>query len=64
MDTFIIGLLSLGGTALLFWHLLPRNGRTHPITNTIWEPLAGVAVTAGTSFGVTLMALGITQLFG
>ena len=34
----LIGAGVLGLTALLFWRILPRNGKVHPLVGTPWEP--------------------------
>jgi hypothetical protein len=62
MTPLLSGLTSLVVTAVLFWRCLPRNGRTHPVIGTRWEPYLGVLVTSGISFGLTLMMLGLTEI--
>jgi hypothetical protein len=56
------GLVSLLVAVMVFWRCLPDGSRMHPIMGTRWEPYFGVLVTFGISFGLTLMALGLTEM--
>jgi hypothetical protein len=52
----IIGLLIILVAGLLFWRLLPRNGKLHAVCDTWMEPYAIVAVMCAASIGFGLIA--------
>lgn len=64
-----IGLVILGGatfaiTAVIFWALLPRDGKLHRWANTEFEPYISVAICAGFALGFTMLLSGILNLIG
>jgi hypothetical protein len=52
----LVGLAIIVAAALLFWRLLPRNGKLHPITRTWMGPYAVIAVMCAMSVGFGLIA--------
>lgn len=51
-----MGVLIGGGifvlTALLFWRILPRNGKVHPLVGTRWEPYVALLIVGGGGLGL------------
>ena len=47
----------LGATALLFWRVLPRNGKIHPLVGTQWEPYFAILFVGGAALGIGMMAV-------
>jgi hypothetical protein len=52
----LIGLIAIVAAAFMFWRLLPRNGRPHPLCNTWMEPYAVVGVMCCAAVGFGLIA--------
>lgn len=46
MDALIGGVIFLL-TALMFWRILPRNGKVHPLVGTRWEPYVALLFVGG-----------------
>ena len=53
--TAVIGLGILVITLLLFWRVLPRNGKVHFLVGTQWEPYFAILFLLGGGFGLGLM---------
>jgi hypothetical protein len=53
----LIGLAILIVTAVLFWRVLPRNGKTHRLVGTEWEPYFVILFVMGASLGFGLVAV-------
>ena len=53
----LIGLAIILITAGLFWRALPKNGKTHPLVGTEWEPYFVIVFVMGASLGVGLLAV-------
>lgn len=51
-------------TALVFWSLMPREGKLHRFANTEWEPYIGVAFTAAVALSLTMMLSAVLDLAG
>jgi hypothetical protein len=52
----VVGLLIIVVAGLVFWRLLPRNGKVHPLCGTWMEPYAIIAVMCIASVGFGLIA--------
>lgn len=50
-------------TGFLFWRILPRNGRVHPLVGTEWEPYFAILFVGGAALGVGLMAVWAVENF-
>ena len=55
--TALIGLGILVITLLLFWRVLPRNGKVHFLVRTQWEPYFAIVFLLGGGFGVGLLVM-------
>jgi hypothetical protein len=55
MFSLIAGIAVVTLTALLFWRTLPREGKTHWIAGSRWEPYYAILFILGVSLGVGLM---------
>jgi hypothetical protein len=62
MYSLIAGAVLLVLTALTFWYCLPRDGRTHRLVGTEWEPYVAVAFCAAVALSSTLMLSGAINL--
>ena len=51
----LIGAGIFGLTALLFWQILPRNGKVHPLIGTPWEPYVALLFVGGFGAGVGMI---------
>jgi len=51
----LIGLGILLVTIFLFWRALPRNGKTHFLVGTQWEPYFVIVFVGGTALGIGMM---------
>ncbi len=51
-------------TAIVFWLLLPRGGKTHRFVGTEVEPYIGVAFCAAVALACTMMLSGTLNLLG
>jgi hypothetical protein len=56
-----IGVAVLVLTAVLFWALLPRGGRTHRFVGTELEPYIAVLLTSMVALSFTMILSGILQ---
>ena len=56
---FGIGILSI--TAFLFVGVLPKNGKTHRLVGTQWEPYFAIVFVGGAALGIGLMALWVIE---
>jgi hypothetical protein len=54
----------MGVGGILFWYMLPRDGKYHRFVGTELEPYVGVAFTAGVAVGFTLMLSGAIDVWG
>lgn len=54
--TALIGAGIFGLTAFLFWRVLPRDGRIHPLVGTQWEPYFAILFVGGAALGVGMVA--------
>ena len=54
MDALIGGGM-FGLTTLLFWRILPRNGKVHPLVGTRWEPYIALLFVGGFGAGVGMI---------
>ena len=64
MEKMIIGVVVLVLGSILFWYMLPRDGKRHRFVETELEPYIGVAFTAGVAVGLTLMLSGAIDVWG
>jgi hypothetical protein len=64
MGKMIAGVILLGVGGILFWYMLPRDGKYHRFVGTELEPYVGVAFTAGVAVGFTLMLSGAIDVWG
>jgi hypothetical protein len=55
--TAAIGLGILAVTLLLFWRTLPRNGKTHALVGTEWEPYFVIVFVGGAALGIGMIAV-------
>ena len=53
----LIGFGILAVTLLLFWRTLPRNGKTHALVGTNWEPYFVIVFVGGAALGIGMMAV-------
>ena len=53
----LIGAGVFGLTVLLFWQILPRNGKVHPLIGTQWEPYVALLFVAGFGAGVGMIVV-------
>ena len=53
----LIGFGILAVTQLLFWRTLPRNGKTHALVGTNWEPYFVIVFVGGAALGIGMMAV-------
>jgi len=53
--TAIIGAGVLPTTLTLFGYVLPRNGKSHPIAGSYWEPYIAIGFVAGAALGIGLI---------
>jgi hypothetical protein len=53
----VIGAGIFVATGLLFWRVLPRNGKTHPTVGTRWEPYFAILFVGGAAFGIGMIAV-------
>jgi hypothetical protein len=60
----VMGLIILVLTAVLFWALLPRGGRTHRFVGTELEPYVAVLLTAMVALSFTMILAGFLQGLG
>lgn len=64
MLLLISGALVFVVTAVVFWTCLPRNGVTHRLVGTPWEPYVGVAFCSAIALSFTMMLSGALGLVG
>jgi hypothetical protein len=64
MISLIAGVTVLVVTAIVFWLCLPRNGVTHRLVGTPWEPYVGVAFCSAIALSFTMMLSGALGLAG
>jgi hypothetical protein len=62
MDLLIEGAIIFAVGAVLFWHSLPRGGKTHRFVGTELEPYVAVAFCAAVALSLTLMLSGVIAL--
>ena len=55
--TALIGAAILAVTLFLFWRVLPRNGKLHPLVGTEWEPYFVILFVGGTALGIGMVAV-------
>ena len=53
----LVGAGIVGLTALLFWRVLPRNGKTHFLVGTQWEPYFAILFVGGAALGFGMIAV-------
>jgi hypothetical protein len=53
----LLGLAILAVTGFLFVGALPKNGKTHRLVGTQWEPYFAITFVGGAALGVGLLAL-------
>jgi hypothetical protein len=58
----IIGFGIFLATLLLFWRVLPRNGKVHRIVGTQWEPYLAILFVGGVGLGLGLVTLWLIQI--
>jgi hypothetical protein len=58
------GILCFIVTGVVFWRCLPRDGKTHRLVDTEWEPYVGVAFCSGFALAFTMMLSGVLGLLG
>ena len=59
----LIGAGVLGLTALLFWRILPRNGKVHPLVGTPWEPYVALLFVGGFGAGAGMLVVWAVSYF-
>ena len=64
MLSLISGLVVFVATAIVFWNLLPRDGKLHRFADTAWEPYIGVALCSGVALALTMILSGTIALAG
>jgi len=64
MLSLIGGLVIFVVTAIVFWHCLPRDGKTHRFVGTELEPYVGVAFCSAVALSLTMMLSGAINLWG
>jgi hypothetical protein len=58
-----IGAGIVGLTAVLFWRTLPRNGKTHFLVGTQWEPYFAILFVGGAALGLGMMTVWIAETY-
>ena len=53
----LIGGGMFGLTALLFWRILPRNGKVHSLIGTGWEPYIALLFVGGFGAGFDMIVV-------
>ncbi|MEI7806620.1 MAG: hypothetical protein WCI56_14990 [Hyphomicrobiales bacterium] len=61
---FISGLIILVATIAVFWRCLPKDGKTHRLTDTEWEPYVGVAFCSAFALSFTLILSSVLDYLG
>lgn len=56
MEALIGGFIFLL-TALMFWRILPRNGKVHPLVGTRWEPSLAILFVGGFGAGFGMLVV-------
>ncbi len=64
MGLLISGVVVFVLTGITFWYCLPRDGKTHRLVGTEWEPYVGVAFCTAVALGFTMMLSGGLSLAG
>jgi hypothetical protein len=64
MYSLIIGAVVFVLTAIVFWYCLPRDGKTHRLVGTEWEPYVGVAFCSAVALSFTMMLSGVFNIVG
>ena len=64
MLTFLTGVAVMVVTVLVFWKCLPRDGKTHRLVGTEWEPYVGVAFCSAFALGFTMILSVLIDYFG
>jgi hypothetical protein len=64
MFLLVCGIVVFLVTALAFFALLPRGGRTHRWVNTEWEPYISVAICSGVALAFTMTLSGVLNMIG
>jgi len=64
MYSLIIGTVVFVLTAIVFWYCLPRDGKTHRLVGTEWEPYVGVAFCSAVALSFTMMLSGVFNIAG
>ena len=59
----LLGILGFTVSFAALWFSLPKNGRTRPFVNTVWEPYVAIALTIAFTLSVVAIAIGIADLF-
>jgi hypothetical protein len=64
MITLVSGIVVLAVTAVVFWSCLPRDGKTHRLVDTEWEPYVGVAFCSAIALGLTMVLSAAIDMAG
>jgi hypothetical protein len=59
----LIGIAILALTGYLFWRVLPKNGKLHPLVGTEWEPYFVIVFVGAAALGVGMIALWGVETF-
>jgi len=62
MVTAVAGAVVFAVTGGVFWYCLPRDGKTHRLVGTEWEPYVGVALCAAVALSFTMMLSGLLEI--
>jgi hypothetical protein len=62
MLTLLAGLAVFVATSVLFRRLMPRDGKTHRLVGTEWEPYVAVAFCAGFALSFTMILSAVITL--
>jgi len=64
MIVLVCGIVVFVLSVMLFWKLLPTDGRVHRLIGTEYEPYLAVSVVFGAAVGLTLGLAGIVEMMG
>ena len=59
----LVGACILVASVMLFWRLLPRDGKVHRVVGTLWEPYLVITFLIGTIFGLGFIVVWAAQIW-
>jgi len=62
MVTAVAGAVVFAVTGGVFWYCLAKDGKTHRLVGTEWEPYVGVAFCAAVALSFTMMLSGLLEI--